>query len=91
MTSNFRPPRRIAASVVVVMLVAVTAAIAMGLSYPDPVSSGALGPDWQCTRLALVFTSCTRVARFKTASAEDGVTPSCRQPKDWRRAMGWLR
>ena len=91
MTSNFRLPRRIAASVVIVMLVAMTAAIAMGLSHPDPVSSGALGPDWQCTRLALVFTSCTRVARLKTASAEGGAKPSCRQQKTWRRAMGWLR
>jgi hypothetical protein len=45
----------------VVTLVSAAAAVSIGLAYPEPVSSGALGPDWQCTRLALVFTSCSRV------------------------------
>ena len=90
MTSNlnFRVPRQIAALVVIVTLVAVTAAVAMGLATPEPVSSGVLGPDWQCTRLAMVFTSCTRVVRFKTAAAE-GKAPSC--PRSWRNALGLLR
>ena len=91
MTYNFRIPRQIAAGVVIVTLVAVTAAVAMGLSYPEPVSSGALGPDWQCTRLAFVFTSCTRVIRLKTASAEAGKSSSCPRPKSWRNALGLLR
>ena len=46
----------------VVTLVSAAAAVSIGLAYPEPVSSGALGPDWQCTRLALVFTSCSRIA-----------------------------
>lgn len=90
-TFNFRIPRQLAAGVVIATLVAVTAAVAMGLSYPEPVSSGALGPDWQCTRLAFIFTSCTRVVRFKTASAEEGRTPSCPRAKAWRNALGLLR
>jgi hypothetical protein len=61
----------------------------MGLANPEPVSSGMLGPDWQCTRLALVFTSCSRVARFETAAAAEGKAPSC--PSSWRNALGLLR
>jgi hypothetical protein len=92
MTSNFRKYRRVAAWVMVAMLVAVSAAVAMGLSYSEPVSSGALGPDWQCARLAFVFTSCTRVVRLKTAAAEEaGTTPSCPRPTLWRKAIGFLR
>lgn len=87
--SKFRMPRQIAACVVVATLVAVTAAVAMGLANPEPVSSGMLGPDWQCTRLAFVFTSCTPVARFKTASAAEDTAPSC--PRSWRKALRLLR
>jgi len=91
MTSNFRIPRQIAGIVVVVTLVAVTAAVAMGLANPEPVSSGMLGPDWQCTRLAFVFTSCTHVVRYKTAAAEEGKAPSCQRRATWRNALGLLR
>lgn len=91
MTPNFRKSRRVAACVVVAMLVAMSAAVAMGLSYSEPVSSGALGPDWQCARLAFVFTSCTRVARLKTAAAEESKAASCPRPAFWRRAVGLLR
>lgn len=87
MFSTFRIPRRIAA-IVVVTLVAVTTAFAMGLTHPEPVSSGVLGPDWQCTRLAFVFTSCTPVARFRTAAAE-GKARAC--PRSWRNALGLMR
>ena len=91
-TFNFRIPRQIAAGALIVTLAAVTAAVALGLSYPEPVSSGALGPDWQCSRIAFVFTSCTRIVRFKTAAAgEEGKTPSCPRPRAWRNALGLLR
>jgi hypothetical protein len=89
MTANLRLSRHIAAAVVVATLVAMTAAAAMGLMYPEPVSSGALGPDWQCTRLAFVFTSCSRVVRFKTAAAEAGKMPACPRPA-WRSVLGLL-
>jgi hypothetical protein len=77
MTSNFRMPVQIVACIAVVTLVAITAAIAIGLTHPEPVSSGALGPDWQCTRLALVFTSCTRIAAAKAASVTGVRGPAC--------------
>lgn len=89
MTFKYRMSRQVAACVVTVTLAAVTAAFAMGLAQPDPVASGALGPDWQCTRLAFVFTSCTRVARLKLAGASEGEAPSCR--RSWRAALGLLR
>lgn len=89
MMIKFRMSRQIAACVVAVTLAAVTAAFAVGLAQPDPVASGALGPDWQCTRLAFVFTSCTRVVRLKTAAATEGEAPSC--PRSWRAALGLLR
>ena len=91
MTITFRMLRPIAVSVAVATLVAVTAAMAIGLADPAPVSSGALGPDWQCTRLALVFTSCTRIVRFKTAAAGEVKAPSCPRSATWRNALGLLR
>ena len=90
MTFNFRLSRHIVGSIAVTALVAVTAAVALGLSYPEPVSSGALGPDWQCSRLAFVFTSCTHVVRFKTASAEPARAPVCPRPRGLRNALGLL-
>ena len=77
MTSYFRMPGQIAACFAVVTLVAVATAVAIGLTHPEPVSSGALGPDWQCTRLALVFTTCTRIATAKAVSIAGGRGPSC--------------
>ena len=88
MTANFRISRQIAAGVVAVTLAAVTAAAAM--MYPESVPSGALGPDWQCTRTAFVFTSCSRVVRFKTAAAEAGKAPACPR-QGWRSVLGLLR
>ena len=29
--------------------------VVIGVSYPEPAASAALGPDWQCSRLAFVF------------------------------------
>lgn len=96
MTSKFKMARQIAAGVVVATLVATMTAVAMGLTFSEPVPSGALGPDWQCTRIAFVFTSCTRVVRLKTASVEEGKVeegkaPSCPRPARWRSVLGWLR
>ena len=91
MTSNFRLIRPVAASIAVITLVAVAAAMAIGIAHPEPVSSGALGPDWQCTRLALVFTSCTPVARIKTAAvAVEAKAPVCARPAAWRNAFRFL-
>lgn len=94
MTFTFRLLRPVAMTVAVMMLVAVAAVMAIGLAYPETVSSGGLGPDWQCTRLALVFTSCTRVVQVKAAAVpvEDGKAPVCpRTAAAWRYAFRFLR
>ena len=36
---------------------------AFGVSTPEPGASAALGPDWQCSRLIFVFTTCSRIKR----------------------------
>lgn len=74
-------------SVAIVTLVAAAAAVSIGLAYPEPVSSGALGPDWQCTRLALVFTSCApRVVRAERVAAVAAKDRFCRRGTLWRAA-----
>ncbi|MEN3348233.1 MAG: hypothetical protein V7632_1868 [Bradyrhizobium sp.] len=46
--------------------VAASAVLLAVLSYamasPEAVSSAALGPEWQCSRVAFVLTTCTRVS-----------------------------
>ena len=44
-----------------VVLACAVVFFATGLSYSEPAASAALGPDWQCTRLAMVFTTCSRM------------------------------
>jgi hypothetical protein len=34
--------------------------LSLTLASPEPVSSAALGPEWQCSRVAFVLTTCTR-------------------------------
>ncbi|NEU94771.1 hypothetical protein [Bradyrhizobium uaiense] len=36
--------------------------LSLALASPEPVSSAALGPAWQCSRVAFVLTTCTRTA-----------------------------
>lgn len=78
--------RGVVLSVAVVALFLVVAAVSIGLAYPEPVSSAALGPDWQCTRVALVFTSCARVARAESMASVAAKEPLCRRGASWRSA-----
>lgn len=87
MTRTSRLLRPFALSIVVVTLVAVATAMAVGITNPEPVSSGVLGPDWQCTRLALVFTSCTRVLPVKAAASAEGKAVSCPRGAAWRKVF----
>jgi hypothetical protein len=41
---------------------------AFGLSTPEPLASAALGPDWQCSRLVFVFTTCSRIKHSQSAA-----------------------
>jgi len=68
-----------AAAIASLACVAVIAVV--GLARPDPVSSAALGPDWQCSRVAFVWTTCSRLKHAQSASARLAGEPVCRQPR----------
>ncbi|MFB9265549.1 hypothetical protein ACFFWD_20740 [Bradyrhizobium erythrophlei] len=52
----------------VVTFACLVAFVSFGLASPEPVSSAALGPEWQCSRLAFVFTTCTRIGAAEPAA-----------------------
>jgi adenine-specific DNA methylase len=51
--------------------------VVIGVSYPEPAASAALGPDWHCSRLAFVFTTCNRVRQSQSASVRLAKIPMC--------------
>jgi hypothetical protein len=51
--------------------------VVIGVSYPEPAASAALGPDWQCSRLAFVFTTCSRAKHSQSASIRLAKIPVC--------------
>jgi hypothetical protein len=58
----------------------VIAFVAAGLAAPEPFQSAALGPHWQCSRLAFVFTICSRVSEAERAIVRVAREPVCRRP-----------
>jgi hypothetical protein len=77
MTRTGWTARKLIFVVAIALLACVAAFVAIGLVYPEPVSSAALGPDWQCSRLAFVWTTCTRLNRTKSASARPVKNSGC--------------
>lgn len=59
----------------------VAALVSINLTSPDPISSAALGADWQCSRFALVFTTCTPVRAAATASVRVRKDSPCPPPR----------
>jgi hypothetical protein len=65
------------------MLVASVVALAfagfimIGVSHPEPVASAALGPEWHCSRLAFVFTTCSRVRHSQVVAVRLAKIPVC--------------
>jgi hypothetical protein len=45
----------------IIALACASSVAAFGLSTPEPAASAALGPEWQCSRLIFVFTTCSRI------------------------------
>jgi hypothetical protein len=79
MIHNWWTSKSFVFAVVIASLACVAVVVAIGLARPDPVSSAALGPDWQCSRLAFVWTTCTRLKHAKAvevrvAKKEPGCT-----------------
>ena len=48
-----------------------------GLSTPEPALSAALGPDWQCSRQAFVFTTCSRAKHSQSMAVRVAKIPVC--------------
>ena len=63
MTYNPWTRKQLAFAAAIVSLVCVVAALAVGLAYPEPITGGALGPDWQCSRVAQARPAVTRTRR----------------------------
>jgi hypothetical protein len=51
--------------------------VVIGVSYPEPAASAALGRDWQCSRLAFVFTTCSRVKHSHATTIRLAKIPVC--------------
>ena len=51
--------------------------VVIGVSYPEPAASAALGPDWQCSRLAFLFTTCSRVKQSQVTPVRIARIPVC--------------
>jgi hypothetical protein len=64
---------------VAIVTLAALAAVSIAFAYPEPVSSAALGSDWQCTRLAFVLTSCTRIVSAPPKSISAWKDPACQR------------
>jgi hypothetical protein len=89
MFHNLWTRKDIALAVAIVSLGCVAAIFAIGLVYPEPVQHTALGPDWQCSRIASVWTTCSRVKHAASASVrlakeqakEPSREPACSRPR----------
>ncbi|MBR0797593.1 hypothetical protein JQ615_19580 [Bradyrhizobium jicamae] len=55
----------------VALCVCMLSFVMFSLASPAPISVAALGPDWQCSRVAFVLTSCTHVGRPKAVPVRD--------------------
>ena len=51
--------------------------IVIGVSHPEPAASAALGPDWHCSRLAFVFTTCSRFKDSRLTAVRLAKIPVC--------------
>ena len=64
-----------------VSLACIVAFVAVGLASPEPLQSAALGPHWQCSRLAFVFTICSRVSEAEPAIVRVAREPNCQRSR----------
>lgn len=77
MPHNWWTRRTLVLAAVAISLACATGFAAAGLPYPEPVASAALGPDWQCSRLAFVFTTCSRVKHTQALAVRLAKIPVC--------------
>jgi hypothetical protein len=81
MIRHFDLQKGIALVAAVVAIACVTMLFSTGLINADSTASAALGPDWQCNRIAFVFTSCNRVPGTTVRSAQIPKQQACTRPR----------
>ena len=68
----------LAAAFVVFACVAVL--VTLNATSPEPVASAALCPEWQCSRLAFMFTTCSRIGEVEAATIRVRKKEPCPPP-----------
>jgi len=76
MPSNWWTRKNLVLAAAVVVL-AFIGFVVIGVSYPEPAASAALGPDWQCSRLVFVFTTCSRAKHSQSMAVRVAKIPVC--------------
>ncbi len=76
MRQNWWTRKTLVIAAAAVVLACAIGFAAAGLPHPEPVASAALGPDWQCSRLAFVLT-CRRVKHTQAAPVHVAKVPGC--------------
>ena len=79
MIHNWWTPKSFIFAAAIASLACVAVIVGIGLVSPEPVSNAALGPDWQCSRVAYVWTTCSRPKHAKAASVRLAGGPVCRR------------
>ena len=77
MIDNWWTPKGLVLAAAMLSLAGAAVIVAIGFAYPEPVSNAALGPDWQCSRLAFVFTTCSRVKNSQFTVVRVAKIPVC--------------
>ena len=77
MPHNWWTRKTLVLAAAAVALACVIGFVAIGVSYPEPVARATLGPDWQCSRLAFVFTTCSRVKHTEAMPVRMAKNPVC--------------
>jgi len=70
MISKLWSGKSVALAVALVTFACLVALLSWSLTSPEPVSSASLGPEWQCSRVALVLTTCTRVGQAESGAIQ---------------------
>ena len=81
MPHNWWTRKHLVFMLALVSLAGVIVFVAAGLAFPQPFPAAEIGPDWQCSRLAFVFTICRRVSQADRPVVRVAREPACRKPR----------
>lgn len=81
MFHNWWTPKSLVLALAIVVLACVAGALATAVVQPEPVSRAALGPDWQCSRVAFVWTTCRRMSHVRPPSVRLASETACKRTR----------